>query len=208
MSYGTILYPKIEDFPDYCNLSQEELVSKMDAEVRLMTNEFNEFRALAFCTPYDTFGDDAYNKIRTEVDKHFDAYVKSYNIHCDVSDVLDIKEQAESIKEDDKYDNGTPRRPYLYFNRFIYHSQYEAKSLVEENGRELLKIKGRILALCLATPIDITPRHQEQYSDGQYEPLYYLERELDALEEGLNDCLHAIYVARITAKYWDGHEEG
>lgn len=208
MSYGTMIFPKIEDFPELCKLTTEELQSAIDAEVRLMTNKFNEFRALTFCTPIDVFGDKAHDKIRLLVNQYFDDYVESYAANFDLSNVLDLKEQAEHITEGDTYEDGTPKRPYLYFNRFIYHSAWEAKNLVEENTQELLKIKGRILALCLATPIDITPRDQEQYSDGHEEPLCYLERELDALEEGLDDCLRAIYVAKITAKYWDGHEEG
>lgn len=208
MSYGTILYPKIEDFPIYANLSKEELQQNIDGEIRLMANKFNEFRALAFCTPYKTFGKDAYQEIRRLVDLYFAEYVESYKTNFDLANVLDLKEQSEKITEGETYDDGSPKRPYLYFNRFIYHSQYEAESLVEENTEELLKIKGRILGLCLATPIDITPRDDERYSDGHEEPIYVLERELDCLEEGLDECLRTICVAHITAQFWDGHEEG
>ena len=206
MSYGTAIYPKIEDFQSLSKLSKEELQDAIDAEVRLMTNKFNEFRALAFCTPCDVFGDKAYDKIHLLVDQYFEDYVESYATNFDLSNVLDLKEQMEYIPSDEE--SRDDKRPYLYFNRFIYHSEWEAKNLVEENTQELLKIKGKILALCLATPIDITPRDQEQYVDGHEEPLCYLERELDALEEGLDDCLRTIYVAKIVAKYWDGHKEG
>lgn len=208
MSYGTMLFPKIEDFSKLCNLSEEELQASIDSEIRLMTNKFNEFRALAFCTPHDVFGDTAYDKIKTLVNQYFDDYVESYGLHFELTQVLDLKEQAESIEEGDTCRDGSPKRPYLYFNRFVYSSQYEAESLVEENTQELMKLKGRILGMCLATPIDITPRDQEKYSDGHEEPLYYIDRELNYLEESLDDCLRTIYVAKITAKYWDGHEEG
>ena len=121
----------------------------------------------------------------------------------------DLKEQAENIqKGEDTYEDGSPKRPYLYFNRFIYHSKWEAESLVNENTQDLLKLKGRILGICLATPIDITPRDQEKFVDGHEEPILFLERELDYMEEALDECLRTIYVAKITAKYWDGHEEG
>ena len=74
MSYGTILFPKIEDFSN-CDLSPEELQSNIDAETRIMANRFNEFRALAFCTPYDTFGESAYDKIKALVNQYFEDYM-------------------------------------------------------------------------------------------------------------------------------------
>jgi hypothetical protein len=208
MSYGTILFPKIEDFSNLCNLSIEELQSSIDSEVRLMSNKFNEIRALAFCTPHDVFGDSAYDKIKSLVDQYLNDYIESYSSCFDLRNVLDLKEQSQRIKDGDTYEDGSPKRAYLYFNRFVYHSQYEAESLVKENTQELLKLKGRILGICLATPIDITPRDQTQYSDGHEEPILVLERELDYMEEALDECLRTIYVAKITAKYWDGHEEG
>lgn len=208
MSYGTALFPKIEDFSNYCNLSEEELQSSIDSEVRFMTNKFNNFRGLALCTPYDLFGKDAYERICSLVDDCFNDYVESYKLNFNLSNVLDLKDQAKRIKEGDTYEDGSPKRPYLYFNHFIYHSREEARLLVKENTEELLKLKGRILGLCLATPIDITPRDQVQYSDGHYEPLSYLETELNYLEESLDECLRTVCVAEITEKYWDGHEEG
>lgn len=208
MSYGTILFPKIEDFSKHSNLTEEELQSSIDSEIRFMANKFNNFRGLAFCTPYDLFGKEAYERICLLVDDCFHEYVESYKINFELNNLLDLKDQAKNINEGETYEDGTEKRPYLYFNHFVYHSKEEAHSLIEENTEELIKIKGRILGLCLATPIDITPRDQTQYSDGHYEPLSYLETELNYLEESLDDCLRTVCVAEITEKYWDGHEEG
>jgi hypothetical protein len=208
MSYGTILYPKVEDFPKYADFTCEELQSSIDSEIRFMTNKFNNFRGLAFCTPYDIFGKDSYSRVVNLVTDSFNDYVESFRINFMLNNLLDLKDQAKRIKEGDTYDDGTPKRPYLYFNHFVYHSREEALSLIEENTNELLKLKGRIIGLCLATPIDITPRDDTRYSDGHYEPISYLENELNYLEESLDDCLRAICVAEITEKYWDGHEEG
>lgn len=208
MSYGTYLYPKISDFTEICDLSKEDLITNIDAEVRYRANKFNEFRALAFCTPYNTFGDKAYDRIRDLVSQYFEEYVESYNSNFNLSTVLDLKEQSETFKEGDTYEDGTPKRVYLFYNRFTYSSKEEALYLIEENTQELFKIKYKLLGYALATPIDITPRDQEQYSDGHEEPIMFLEREFDYLEEALEECLRAINVAKLTIKYWDGHEEG
>lgn len=208
MSYGTIIYPKVEDFSEIANLSEEELKGSIDAEVRFMANRFNEFRALAFCTPYDTFGKEAYEKIRKLVDQYFEDYVESYAFNFKLGNILDLKEQLNIINKEPVHEDGTRKVAYLYFNRFTYSNVYGAESSIESNVKELLKIKGKILSLCLATPIDITPRDQEQYSDGHEEPLYYLSNELDALEDYLDDCLSSIHIAKMVIKYWDGHKEG
>lgn len=208
MSYGTSLYPKIEEFDVFKHLSNSELSDNIDSEVRFMANKFNNFRGLAFCTPYDLFGKDAYERINQLIDEYFHDYVESYKLHFMYTNVLDLREQSKYIKEGETYEDGTPKRAYLYFNHYVYSSLDEAISMVEENTESLIKLKGRIIELCLATPIDIIPRDDTRYSDGHYEPITYLENELNYLEESLDDCLRCICVAELTSKYWDGHEEG
>ena len=203
MSYGTYLYPKLEDFSKLYNLSIEELQASIDGEIRLMTNKFCELRALAFCTPVDTFNKDAYDKIKDKVNMCLNDYMESYAIYFDLSNVLDLKEQSKYVEE-----NKDPFVPYLFFNHYVYRSKEEAQAVLDENIQDLIKLKSRILGICLATPIDITPRDQEQYSDGHEEPVEYIGREMEYLEETLNDCLRSIYIAKITIKYWDGHKEG
>ena len=71
----------------------------------------------------------------------------------------------------------------------------------------LSKVRSSILGVCLATPIDITPRDQVQYSDGHEEPIYYLASEMNSLEESLDECLSSICTNEWIIKYWDGHKE-
>jgi hypothetical protein len=204
MSYGTAIFPKIEDFTKYSDLSVEELRAHRDSEIRLMTNAFVELMALSLCTPFDLFGDKAYEKIKQAVSDCFCDYVESFQINFDLNNLLDLKDQGPTITKEGDLE----KVPYLYFNHYIYHSKEEAESAIEDSRNKLLEIQGKILGICLATPIDITPRDQTQYVDGHYEPLTYLEQEMDYLEESLEDCLHTMCVARMVAKYWDGHKEG
>lgn len=204
MSYGTAIFPKIEDFTKYSDLSIEELRDHRDSEIRLMTNAFVELRALSLCTPFNLFGDNAYRRVSQLVDGYISDFVESFQINFDLNSLLDLKDQGPTItKEGD-----LKKVPYLYFNHYVYHSKEEAEDAVENSIDDLLKIKSKILGICLATPIDITPRDETQYSDGHYEPLTYLEQEMDYLEESLEDCLHTMCVAKMVAKYWDGHKEG
>jgi hypothetical protein len=85
---------------------------------------------------------------------------------------------------------------------------YEAKEAVSGIEKVLSKLKGKIIGICLATPIDITPRDQEKYVDGHEEPLLYLETELDNIEETLDDYFKDICTIKLIIKYWDGHKEG
>lgn len=208
MSYGTMIFPKIEDFPEYCNLDNQNLADHIDSEVRIRANKFVEFRALSLCTPYNVFGDKAYDKITKLVSDYFNDYVESYILNFNLSSVLDLKEQASYITEGETHDDGSLKRPYLYFNGYTFYSIYEAKEAVSGIERVLTKLKGKIIGICLATPIDITPRDQEKYVDGHEEPLLYLETELDNIEETLDDYLKDICTIKLIIKYWDGHKEG
>jgi len=204
MSYGTAIFPKIEDFTKYSGLSIEELRDHRDSEIRLMTNAFVELRALSLCTPFNLFGDNAYDKISYFVRGYFADYVESFQINFDLNNVIDLKDQEPTITKEGDLE----KVPYLYFNHYVYHSKEEAESAIEDSNNQLLEIQAKILGICLATPRDITPHDQTQYADGHYEPLTYLEQEMNYLEESLDDCLQTMCIARIVAKYWDGHKEG
>ncbi len=201
MSYGTILYPDLKDFP--LQDSYEKYERSIDAEVTYMANKFGVFRTLAICTPRNIVEGDIIKKITDMVEEAFEDYVGSYNHMSKLSDVIDLHKQASLIKEGDAFEDGTPKRPILYFNHFVYHSKEEAEGILTDNVANLGKIKARILGICLATPKDITPSND----DGQ-DPLWYIEREMDYIEESLDDCLRSIRVAKLVIKYWDGHEEG
>ena len=207
MSYGITIYPKIEDFPNTVALSTTQLQNASEGSTKLEASIFVEIRALAFCTPYNLFGKDAYFRIDQEVNQYIDDYIKSYEFGFEASHVLDLKEQSAKINEGDVYNDGTPKRPFLFFNRFTYDTIWQAKETLKDLEKSLNLLKGRIKGLCYATPIDITPRDQEQYSDGHEEPLYYLERELDSLEDSVNDCLYNICATKLIIKYWDGHKK-
>ena len=196
MSSGTIVYPKIEDYKNLNRYSDEELQSTSDTEVRIRTNRFVELRALAFATPHKLFGEKAYDKIRDLVDSYFNEFVESYKLWFDIGIILELRSQLKGYKN-----------PYIYLKHIGYRNIWEVKEELKSNKQYLIKLKSKIYGLCLATPIDITPRDQEQYVDGHEEPIYYLERELDDLEDSLEECLTTINTLELLIKYWDGHEQ-
>lgn len=190
MSWGTTIYPKIEDFATY-NISAEQLQNLINGNTIRMSNIFVELRALSLCTPYDTFGKDAYDKICGLVDNYFDEFTYLYKTSFDAENVSEM--------------NDFPKKGLLFDNT-SYASLDMAKMYLSDLKNELSQLKGKILGLCLATPIDITPRDQTQYVDGHEEPLYYLEVEFNSLEEAVEDVIHNICVTELIIKYWDGHE--
>ena len=202
MSSGITIFPKIKDFEEQ-NLTAEQLDINIDNETRFMANKFNELRALALCTPKNTFESDPYNNIKKLVDCYINAYIKSYKTRFTLIKLLDLKTQNEFITED-----SLSKDSCLYFYDYHYSYLGEIGHYLNEDYINLLKIKSSILGICLATPIDITPRDQVQYSDGHEEPVYYLASEMNNLEESLDECLESICISEWIIKYWDGHKEG
>lgn len=195
MSSGIIIFPKIEDY-------NKGIDSNIDNETRFMANAFNELRAIAFCTPKNAFSHNAYEEVKKLVDYYFESYVESFKERFTAIKVLDLKTQTEFITKD-----SLSKSPYLYFNGYHYTDLDETKQGLSEGLVLLSGIKSRILGMCLATPIDITPRDQVQYSDGHEEPLYYVDREMSSLEESLDECLQDLCITEWIIKYWDGHQE-
>lgn len=194
MSCGTTIYPKIEDFKEYSNLSLEELAACVDSETRYMANKFNLFRALALATPRNLFDKDAYNQISSLVADYFDDYIESYR-ECFISNIV------SALKEDSE------ENPCYYFYDIEAKSKEYVLEAIKEANINLFRVKSKILGLCLATPIDITPRDQPQYVDGHYDPISYLDIELNYLEEAMDSYLHEICANEMIIKYWDGHKQ-
>lgn len=201
MSYGTMIYPKLEDFPKYNSLSEDEITSNIDSEVRFITNKLSELRALILCTPYNVFGDKAYERMRDLVYQYFDEIIESYIIKFELESVLDLKGQEDASSEDDAI-------PYLYFKNFSYPTKWVAEADYNDNLKALAETKGKVLGLCLATPIDVTPKSDERYSDGYQEPIYYLMQEFNCIEDAIDDYLEHVCTSKLIIKFWDGHEEG
>jgi len=200
MSYGTVIFPKVDTFSKYSNFTLEELQGAIDAEIRFMTNKFNNFRGLALCTPHDLFGRESYERIHALVNDYFNDYVESYKTKFELENLLDLKYQVETPISD--------TLPFLEFPYIGYTTREEVIANVNECTNLLLKYKGQILGLCLGTPIDITPRDEKQYVDGHYEPITYLEGVLDELEDSLEECLRDICGDRLVLKYWDERKQG
>lgn len=200
MSYGIVIFPKIEDFSKYSNFSIDEIRSAIDAETRFMTNKFNNFRGLALCTPYDLFGKESYERIHSLVNDYINDYVESYRTRFELCSLLDLKCQEELPTRDTV--------PGLEFPYLSCTTKEEVQDAINESSNSLLEIKGKILGLCLSTPIDITPRDELQYADGHYEPISYLEVELDSIEECLDDCLRDLFSEKLVLDYWDARKQG
>ena len=194
MSCGTTIYPKIEDFKEHSSLSLEELSACIDSETRYMNNKFNLFRALALATPRNVFDQDAYNKINDLVTDYFDDYIESYK-NCFISNIV------SALKEDSE------EKPCYYFYDTVYASKQYAVQAIQDINKRLFELRSKILGICLATPIDITPRDQPQYVDGHYDPISYLDSELNYIEESLDEHLHDLCTVEMIVKYWDGHKK-
>ena len=200
MDCGTIIYPKPLDFPILMDVQTTQRA--IDTQVREMTKDFGVFRTFSVCTPRD-ISENPLKEVTEEVEKAFRKYVSAYEMMQDLQDAIDIYNQQLEIESNPTYENDSPKLPFFYYAGFLYSLKEEAEADLLEKTNELSKIKARILGICLSTPIDITPRDITKYVDGHYEPIYYLESELNYQEDALEQCLQEIRTIKLIIKYWD-----
>ena len=95
--------------------------------------------------------------------------------------------------------SGTLVKIERYYNRFHMHSLEELRDQREQAIKEDEKVWASILALCMATPKDITP-------DGE-EPTIYVTEQLKGYREMLNEIDYHIQAYNDIEEGWETKEE-
>lgn len=95
--------------------------------------------------------------------------------------------------------SGTKVKIQRYYNRFHMHSLEELREQREQAIKESEKVWASILALCMATPKDITP-------DGE-DPATYITEILKGYREMLDDIDYHIQAYYDIEEGWETKEE-
>ena len=95
--------------------------------------------------------------------------------------------------------SGTLVKIKRYYNRYHLHSIEELLDLREQAYKECEKVWASILALCMATPKDITP-------DGE-DPATYIAERLMGYREWLNEVECKIQAYNDIEQGWETKEE-
>jgi len=95
--------------------------------------------------------------------------------------------------------SGTLVKIERYYNRFHMHSLEELRDQREQAIKEREKVWASILALCMATPKDITP-------DGE-DPATYMAELLKSYREMLDEIDYHIQAYHDIEEGWETKEE-